>query len=62
MARNYKSGYKAKLDYYLEQYWNALDAEDVKLMDKFLMKLSYFHFKHQGFIRDQKFKKLTKAI
>jgi hypothetical protein len=62
MARYYKNGYKAKLDYYLEHYWNALDAEDANLMDKFLRKLSYFHFKHQGFIREQKLNKLTKSI
>ena len=53
--RNYKDGYKPKLDYYLEQYWNALDAANLDLMDKYLRKISYFHFKHEGWIRDKRF-------
>ena len=54
--RNYnKDGYKRKLDYYLEQYWNALDAEDIDKMDKYLRKLSFFHFKHENYIRDKRF-------
>ena len=54
-VRKYKDGYKVKLDYYLEQYWNALDAKDLDGMDKYMRKLSYFHFKHESYIRNERF-------
>ncbi len=57
--RKYKDGYKSKLDYYLEQYWNALDAGDLDLMDKYLRKLSYFHFRQVGYIRNERFQAIT---
>ena len=57
--RRYKDGYKRKLDYYLEQYWNALDAEDLDGMDKYLRKLSYFHFRQESYIRDKRFQAIV---
>ena len=53
--RKYKDGYKSKLDYYLEQYWNALDVRDLDSMDKYMRKLSYFHFKHDNYLRNERF-------
>lgn len=51
----YKDGYKAKVEYYLIKYLEALDEEDLDLMDRSLRKLSFFHFKHESFVRNKRF-------
>ena len=52
---SFKDGYWTKLEYYIYKYKKALDEEDLDLMDRFLQKLSYFHFKQESFIRNKRF-------